>query len=330
MSFLNRFRLNNVWLSIDKIVRLIIATSLILLISYGNANADKSGIIKIPLHNWSSQIVGAQIVGELMKMIGEKVEYIRTDSKKVYQLMADGDIDLVHAIWEPAFGEYYDKAKAAGGIEEILTHEAITREEWWYPDYVEQICEGLPSWKALAKCSSKFARTDSDGKGIFIGGPKNWLKHNVERIEALKMDFVVKHVSSVGALWAELDMAISQKKPIVVYNWIPNFVSEKYSGKFIKFPSYDIRCTTDPSWGLNPSALYDCGNPESSYLKLAVNKDFEKNHPKGYALIKQINFTGQDINKMAYYVDALGLEVSIAVQKWLTEHKSKWSRWVQN
>lgn len=330
MSNFNWVYLNNVSLGTNKIVRLILATLLMSIISYGNVYADKSGIIKIPLHNWSSQLVSAKIVGELMKMVGEKVEYVHINSQKVYQSMADGDIDLVHTIWEPAFGEFYDKAKATGGIEEILTHDATTREDWWYPDYVEQVCPGLPSWKALAQCSTKFARADSNGKGVFIGGPANWLKYNVERIEALEIDFVVKHVSSVGGIWAELDRAVAQKKPIVIYNWIPNFVSEKYSGKFVKFPNHDIKCTTDPSWGLNPNALYDCGNPADGYLKLAVNKDFKKNHPKGYALIKQINFTGPDINKMAYYVDTLGLDIGTAVQKWLTQHKSKWSMWIKN
>ena len=49
-------------------------------------------------------------------MVGEKVEYINMDSQAVYQAMADGDIDLVHEIWEGAFGASYDKAKASGGV----------------------------------------------------------------------------------------------------------------------------------------------------------------------------------------------------------------------
>ena len=102
------------------------------------------------------------------------------------------------------------------------------------------------------------------------------------------------------------------------------------SSKFVEFPKYDEKCTTDPSWGVNPTALYDCGNPANGYLKFAVNKDFKKNHPKGYKVIKQINFSGPDIDKMAYYMDTEGLEVKAAAQKWLAEHKSKWSKWVKN
>ena len=159
-----------------KIITLLSTLLVVFGFSIKSAIADKSGVVKIPTHNWSSQLVGAEVVGELLKMVGEKVEYINMDSQAVYQAMADGDIDLVHEIWEGAFGASYEKAKAGGGIEEILTHDAVTREDWWYPNHVEKICPGLPDWKALNKCADKFARADSGGKGVFIGGPVDWLK----------------------------------------------------------------------------------------------------------------------------------------------------------
>ena len=120
-------------------------------ISLGTASADKSGVVKIPTHNWSSQLVGAEVVGELLKMVGEEIEYIPMDSQTVYQSMADGDIDLVHEIWEGAFGASYEKSLATGNVEEILTHDAVTREDWWYPNFVEETCPGLPSWAELCK-----------------------------------------------------------------------------------------------------------------------------------------------------------------------------------
>jgi glycine betaine/proline transport system substrate-binding protein len=297
-------------------------------ISLGTASADKSGVVKIPTHNWSSQLVGAEVVGELLKMVGEEIEYIPMDSQTVYQSMADGDIDLVHEIWEGAFGASYEKSLATGNVEEILTHDAVTREDWWYPNFVEETCPGLPSWEALNACSDQFARADSGGKGVFIGGPVDWLKHDAEKVEALGMNFEVRNAGSAGAIWAELDSGVAQNKPVVIFNWSPNFIGAKYPGKFVEFPTHDPKCTTDASWGVNPNALYDCGNPASGYLKLAVNKDFSKNHPAGYKLLKQMNFSGPDIDKMANYVDTDGLEVPAAAQKWLDEHKSKWSNWV--
>ncbi len=311
-----------------KIISLFSALILTFALTLSSANADKSGVVKIPTHNWSSQLVGAEVVGELLKMVGEKVEYINMDSQAVYQAMADGDIDLVHEIWEGAFGASYEKAKAGGGIEEILTHDAVTREDWWYPNHVEKLCPGLPDWKALDKCSDKFARADSGGKGVFIGGPVDWLKHDAEKVEALGMNFMVKNAGSADAIWAELDAGVAQGKAVVVFNWSPNFIGAKYPGKFVEFPKHDPACTKDPAWGINKTALYDCGNPASGYLKLAVNADFKKNHPNGYKLMKQMNFSGPDIDKMANYKDTDGLEVSAAAQKWLDDHKSKWEPWV--
>ena len=188
MSNFYRGSPNRVWLEVKKIFGLIFVSLLILSIYYKDANADRSGIIKIPKHDWSSQLVGAEVIGELMKKIGEKIEYVPINSQNVYQAMAEGDIDIVNEIWERAFSVSYDKAKASGNIEEILTHDAITREDWWYPDYVEEICPGLPDWKALNSCSDKFVRDDSKGKGVFIGSPANWKKYNVERIDALGMN----------------------------------------------------------------------------------------------------------------------------------------------
>ena len=143
---------NAVWFGVNKIIGLIFVSLLMVVVLFGTANADKSGVVKIPLHNWSSQLVGAAVVGELMKMVGEKVEYVLIDSQAVYQSMADGEIDIVHEIWEDAFEASYTEAYASGGIEEILTHDAVTRLDWWYPDYVEKVCPGMPDWTALSKC----------------------------------------------------------------------------------------------------------------------------------------------------------------------------------
>ena len=69
-----------------------------------------------------------------MEMVGEKVKYVSAESKTVYQLLADADIDIVH----DAFEKFILKINME--IEEITTHEAIYREGWWYPRYVERIC----------------------------------------------------------------------------------------------------------------------------------------------------------------------------------------------
>ena len=50
----------------------------------GTAHAASSEPVKIPVHNWSSQIVGAYIVGDILGEAGYEVEYIPADSQVVY------------------------------------------------------------------------------------------------------------------------------------------------------------------------------------------------------------------------------------------------------
>ncbi|MEE3103030.1 MAG: hypothetical protein VX316_04690, partial [Actinomycetota bacterium] len=44
------------------------------------AAADSSDPIKLPIHNWSSQIAGVYAVGAILESTGNSVEYISADS----------------------------------------------------------------------------------------------------------------------------------------------------------------------------------------------------------------------------------------------------------
>ena len=74
--------------------------------------AKSAESIKIPLHNWTSQLVGAEIVGRILQEGGSEVEYVPADSGAVYEAMCEGDVDLVHEVWQGAFGVAFEKQVA--------------------------------------------------------------------------------------------------------------------------------------------------------------------------------------------------------------------------
>ena len=131
------------------------------------SSQDSSDPIKIPIHNWSSQIVGAYIVGHILEQTGASIEYINSDSQAVYASMCEGDIDLVHEVWQGAFGVAFETEVERGCVVDLATHDAKTREEWWYPEYVEGLCPGLPDWKALNACAEMFTTPETAPKGRF-------------------------------------------------------------------------------------------------------------------------------------------------------------------
>ncbi len=290
--------------------------------------ADSSDPIIIPTHNWSSQIVMSHVVGKMFESIGDNVEYVSTDSQAVYEAIRLGDVTLEMEVWEGSFGPAFEAALKKGGIEDAGDHAAKTREEWWYPLYVEEQCPGLPDWKALNACAKIFATPETAPKGRFLGGPVDWLKHDAERVKALGMDFVVVNAGSASALWAELAAAAKQKKPIVLFNWTPNFVEAVWKGRFVEFPPYDPRCKTDPSWGINPNMTYDCGNPKGGYLKKAAWAGMKDKWPKAYKLLHSISFTNAQIAEMAKLVDVDEMEPEEAADAWLKSNEKVWRPWI--
>lgn len=291
--------------------------------------ADSSDPIVIPTHNWSSQIVMSHAVGKIFESMGNNVEYVSTDSQAVYEAVRLGDVTLELEVWEGAFGVAFDEALAKGGIHDVGDHNAVTREEWWYPKYVEEACPGLPDWQALNACADIFATPGTGDKGRFLGGPVDWLKHDAERVEALGMDFVVVNAGSASALWAELAAAERRQQPIVLFNWTPNFIEALYEGRFVEFPPYQEGCKDDPAVGPNPDMTYDCGNPADGYLKKAAWDGMKDKWPQAYETLRKISFTNPQIAEMAKLVDIDEMEPEEAAQFWLDENEAVWKPWTQ-
>jgi glycine betaine/proline transport system substrate-binding protein len=123
--------------------------------------ADSSDPIIIPTHNWSSQIVMSNAVGQIFEQMGNSVEYVSTDSQAVYEAVRLGDATLELEVWEGAFGASFRAALEKGGIHDVATHDAVTREDWWYPTWTKEACPGLPDWKALNECAALFATPET-------------------------------------------------------------------------------------------------------------------------------------------------------------------------
>ncbi|MFD1158590.1 ABC transporter substrate-binding protein [Roseovarius aestuarii] len=309
---------------------LMTASALALATATASYAADSSDPIVIPIHNWSSQIVMSNVVGQILEANGNNVEYVTTDSQAVYESIRLGDVTLELEVWEGAFGASFRAALEKGGIVDVGDHDAVTREDWWYPMWTKDACPGLPSWEALNDCASVFATAETGDKGMFLDGPVDWLKHGKERAEALDINFTVINAGSAAALWAHVGAAEADKKPVLVFNWTPNFAEAVWPGEFVEFPAWEDGCDKDPAVGPNPDALYDCGNPATGYLKKAAWEGMEEKWPSAYAVLEKVSFTNPQIAEMAKKVDVDELEPDEAAEIWLEENPDVWKNWVSS
>jgi glycine betaine/proline transport system substrate-binding protein len=260
--------------------------------------------------------------------MGNSVEYVTTDSQAVYESIRLGDVSLEVEVWEGAFGASFDAAVAKGGIHAAGAHNAVTREDWWYPAWTKEACPGLPDWKALNDCAALFVTPESGGKGRFLGGPVDWLKHDQEKVDALGMNFVVVNAGSAAAIWAEIGAAEKSKTPIVVFNWTPNFAEAVWPGEFVEFPTWEAGCNEDPAVGLYPDKIYDCGNPATGYMKIAAWDGMKDKWPAAYATLAKVNLTNAQIAEMAKLVDIDGMEPEDAATAWMDANPDVWKSWL--
>ena len=307
-----------------KKLTLTLAASAMMAMPFTASAKDSSDPIVIPIHNWSSQIVMSHAVGQIFESMGNAVEFVTTDSQAVYESVRMGDVALELEVWEGAFGASFRAALEKGGLHDVGDHNAVTREDWWYPMWTKDACPGLPSWEALNACADKFKTAETGDKGRYLDGPVDWLKHGKERVEALGMDFVVVNAGSAAALWAEIGAAEKDKRPVVVFNWTPNFAEAVWPGEFVEFPEWVDGCDKDPSVGPNPNALYDCGNPAKGYLKKAAWDGMKDKWPNAYATLEKISFTNPQIAEMAKFVDIDEMEPEEAAAEWLANNESIW------
>ena len=126
---------------------LIVIAAIIYFVSQGDRGpksaGDSSAPIVIPVHNWSSQIVMAHVIGGIFEKNGNTVKYVPADSQAVYESIRIGDVTISHEVWESAFGKSFTTAMDKGGVLDWGDHEARTLEDMGYPNWVAKLCPGL-------------------------------------------------------------------------------------------------------------------------------------------------------------------------------------------
>ena len=156
------------------LIRVAVIFSVLLFSSVSKA-ADP---IRIPVLNWSSQIVMANVMAQVFEEMGYTAELVPAESASRYEAVRIGDLHVAHETWESTMALPFYEAMDKGGLIDAGSHNLITFEEMGVPNWVieEGLCPGLPNWEALKDpaCAANFATADSDGKGRWLAGPYEW------------------------------------------------------------------------------------------------------------------------------------------------------------
>ncbi len=281
--------------------------------------------IRIPVLNWSSQIVMANVMAQAFEELGYDVELVPAESATRYEAVRVGELHVAHETWESTMALPFYAAMDKGGLIDAGSHDLITFEEMGVPNWVieEGLCPGLPSWEALKspECAANFATPDSEGKGRWLEGPYEWHTEVMpNRLKGLGIDdlWMVKFAGTADALWAELEAAKKEGRGTIIFNWSPNF-TDAAGFTFIDFPPYFEGCRIENGGTVETTG---CGSPKG-WLKKAAHIKFPITHTSAYKFYTKMEFTAPNIGEMANYVDNMGMTHAEAATAYITAHRDQ-------
>ena len=281
--------------------------------------------IRIPVLNWSSQIVMANVMAQAFEELGYDVELVPAESATRYEAVRVGELHVAHETWESTMAIPFYEAMDKGGLIDAGSHDLITFEEMGVPNWVieDGLCPGLPSWEALKspECAANFATPDSEGKGRWLEGPYEWHTEVMpNRLKGLGIDdlWMVKFAGTADALWAELEAAKKEGRGTIIFNWSPNF-TDAAGFTFIEFPPYFEGCRLEQGGSLETTG---CGSPKG-WLKKAAHIKFPITHTSAYKFYTKMEFTAPNIGEMANYVDNEGMTHAEAATAYIANNRDQ-------
>ena len=281
--------------------------------------------IRIPVLNWSSQIVMANVMAQAFEELGYDVELVPAESATRYEAVRVGELHVAHETWESTMALPFYEARDKGGLIDAGSHDLITFEEMGVPNWVieDGLCPGLPSWEALKspECAANFATPDSEGKGRWLEGPYEWHTEVMpNRLKGLGIDdlWMVKFAGTADALWAELEAAKKEGRGTIIFNWSPNF-TDAAGFTFIEFPPYFEGCRLEQGGSLETTG---CGSPKG-WLKKAAHIKFPITHTSAYKFYTKMEFTAPNIGEMANYVDNEGMTHAEAATAYIANNRDQ-------
>ncbi len=266
-------------------------------------------------------------IGNELTRNNYNIEYLSMSEEYLWGSLARGKVHFQIEIWQASANNEFQDMVNKKRIQDVGLHSAVTIEDWWYSDYVEALCPGLPDWRALNKCAPLFSDNQST-KGNYLTGP--WPYRDGDLIRSLSLDFKIKRHPNMEMIWKELAQAKADNKPIVLLNWTPNWTDGRLSGKFVKFPAYAPECETDPSWGTNPDLAFDCANVPNGWIKKAAWAGLKAKFPCVYQYILNIDLSNEMIAEASALVDYDQYSEQIAAIKWQKKYQQKIKLWADD
>ncbi len=260
--------------------------------SYFTKKEDK-GTINLAYVEWDSEVASTNVLGEVLKEMGYKVNMTPLDNAIMWESVSKGESDAMVSAWLPKTHKaQFEQYKSS--LDPLNANLKGAKVGLVVPSYMD-----VNSIDELTDEAGKSITGIEPGAGVVAAAEETMKAY--PNLNDWKLE-----TSSSGAMVIALDQAIKNKKPIVITGWSPHWMFSKYDLKYLEDPKQTM------------------GNEES--IKTMARKGLKKDQPEAYNVIKNFNWETKDIESIMLKVNN-GDSPEEAAKEWIKNNPDKVSEW---
>jgi glycine betaine/proline transport system substrate-binding protein len=288
--------------------------------SGGGGSSGSGGTLNMAINPWVGYEANAAVVDYIAKtQLGATVNEKVLKEEVSWQGFANGDVDAIIENWGHA-----DLAKKYIDTDKVALNAGKTGNKgiigWYVPPWLAKEHPEVLDYKKLNDLAANFKTSESGDKGQFLAGDPSFVTNDEALIQNLGLNYKVVYSGSEAALIEAFRTAEKQKKWLIGYFYEPQWFLSEVPLVKVNLPPYTDGCDADPK-------KVACDYPEY-ILDKVVSKKFADANPKLYNLVKNFNWTNDDQNLVAGYINS-GMSHDDAAKKWADANESKWKAWLQ-
>lgn len=257
------------------------------------SDKNDKGTINLAYVEWDSEVASTNVVGEVLKQMGYKVNMTPLDNAIMWESISKGESDAMVSAWLPKTHEaQFEQYK--NSLDPLNANLKGAKVGLVVPSYMD-----VNSIEDLTDEANQVVTGIEPGAGVVSAA-----EETLKAYPNLK-DWKLETASS-GAMVVALDQAIKNKEPIVITGWSPHWMFSKYDLKYLEDPKQTM------------------GSEET--INTMARKGLKDDEPEAYNVIKNFHWETKDIESIMLKVNN-GEAPEIAAKDWIKDNPDKVAEW---
>ena len=289
--------------------------------STSSGSGARCGNLRIAINPWVGYEANAHVIGYVAKTrLGCTVAYPQLKEEVAWQGMAAGSVDTVVENWghDDLTKKYVTDAKTVQDAG-LTGNKGIIG--WYVPEWLAAEHPDILDSKNLNRYASRFATSESGGKGQLLDGDPSYVTNDEALVTNLGLNFTVVFGGSEAAIIAAQRDAQKNKKWLLSYFYEPQWIFTELKMKKVALPPYTDGCDADPK-------KVACDYPPYELNKLISTKFAESGSP-AVGLLKSFTWTNEDQNAVSAMIAGEKMDPEAAAKKWVEANPAKVDAWLR-